>query len=105
ALLAESLVIARGLRDQCLIAALLAALAPVATAAGRPARAAQLWGAAERLREEVGSALPPNERDRCERQVTAARASLGEETAFDVAWQAGRAMTLEQAIEYALGEP
>jgi hypothetical protein len=34
--------------------------------------------------------------------VTAARAVLGDDAAFDRAWQEGRALTLEQAIELAL---
>jgi len=32
-------------------------------------QAAQLWGAAERLREEIGSPLPPNERDEYDQYV------------------------------------
>ncbi len=37
-------------------------------------------------------------------QVAVARTALGEE-AFLAAWEEGRAMTLEQAVEYALEEP
>src|SRR5262245_49161240 len=34
-----------------------------------------------------------------------ARAALGDDAAFDAAWQEGRAMTLEQAIAYSLDKP
>jgi non-specific serine/threonine protein kinase len=69
---------------------------------GRPVCDAGLWGAAERLREAIGAPLPPNEQRRRERQVAVARAALGDDAAFDRAWQEGRAMTLEQAIAGAL---
>ena len=52
------------------------------------------------MREEVGAPLLPSERPRYERQVTAVRAAIGD-AAFSLAWQEGRAMTLERAIEYA----
>ena len=64
----------------------------------------RLWGAVERLREEIGAPLPANERCEYEQQVTTARAVLGDEAAFDAAWQEGRAMTMEQAIAAALTE-
>jgi predicted ATPase/DNA-binding SARP family transcriptional activator len=65
--------------------------------------AARLWGAAEALREELRAVLPPNEREEYERLVSQAREALGEE-AFAAAWEAGRAMTWEEAIAYALQE-
>jgi hypothetical protein len=47
-----------------------------------------------------------NERPQYERQVAAARAgawkATGDDATFATAWAEGRAMTLEQAIEYAL---
>jgi len=67
-----------------------------------PRRAAILWAAGERLREELGMRRPPIDRSRDERQVGAARAALGDETAFDLSWQEGRAMNLEHAVQYAL---
>ncbi len=45
---------------------------------------------------------PPNERPRYERQVSAARSAVDGDAAFDAAWQEGRAMTLEEAMEIAL---
>jgi hypothetical protein len=70
-------------------------------APGEPERAAKLWGAAESLRDSLGLPLPPNELEEYDRNRAAAREALGEE-AFARAGAAGRAMTVEQAIEYAL---
>jgi hypothetical protein len=69
-----------------------------------PDRAARLWGAAEALRERLGAPLPPNDRAEYERDVAAVRQALGAER-FAIAWVAGRSLTEEQAIAYALGEP
>jgi predicted ATPase/class 3 adenylate cyclase/tetratricopeptide (TPR) repeat protein len=98
----ESLAIARELGNRWGIVNSLEGLAPVVAALGSALRAARIWGAAERLREEIGSPLPPNERPRYDRRVAAARAALGYDAAFDLAWQEGRALTLEQAIQLAL---
>jgi tetratricopeptide (TPR) repeat protein len=67
-----------------------------------PRRAAILWGAGGRLREEQGVQAPPMYRSREDREVAAARAALGDDTAFDLAWQEGRAMNFEQAVGFAL---
>ncbi len=68
----------------------------------RSGKAALLWGAAERLRELIGAPQDPNARPRVERQVLAARTALGDDTAFDLAWQGGRAMSLERIVRHAL---
>ena len=68
-----------------------------------PARAARLFGAAEALRQIMGAPLPPSDRAEYERNVAAVRAQLGEEM-FAAAWAEGRAMTMEQAVEYASRE-
>jgi non-specific serine/threonine protein kinase len=68
---------------------------------GKVDRAARLFGAAEALREIASSPLPPYRRADYDRDLAAARAQLGEE-AFAAAWAEGRAMTMEQAIAYAL---
>ena len=57
--------------------------------------------AAEAQREALGAFMPPNARAEHDHNVAAARAQLGEAT-FDLAWAEGRALTMEQAIEYAL---
>jgi tetratricopeptide (TPR) repeat protein len=65
--------------------------------------AAQLLGAAAAVRETIGSPTTPLERPALDRAVAAARQRLGDE-AFAAAWAEGRAMTLEQAVAYALDE-
>ena len=80
-------------------------LAAVAATHGRQpegtVRAARLLGAAEAQFEAIGAAMWPADRLEYERSVTAARAALSEEV-FAAAWAEGRAMTLEQAVAYAL---
>jgi non-specific serine/threonine protein kinase len=101
ALYVESLALWRELGNRQGIAASLEAFARLAGAEGQPERATRLWGAAEALRAAIGSPLPPSEREEYDRQVAAVREAMGKET-FAPAWAQGRAMTLEQAIEYTL---
>jgi predicted ATPase/class 3 adenylate cyclase len=77
-------------------------LAIIASAQGNAERAARLFGVAAAARQTFGITMPRNEPGDQERSKTTARAGLGDE-AFAAAWAEGRAMTLEQAIEYALG--
>ena len=97
----EGLTIRRELGDRARIASSLEGLAAVVAAFDNSLCAARIWGAAERLREEVGSPLAPNDRPRIDRRVAAARAALRDDSAFDRAWQDGRTLTLEQAMELA----
>ena len=60
-------------------------------------RAVVLLGAADAVRDELGAPLPPAERPGHEKDLAAARASLGDD-AFAAAWEAGRAMPLEEAV-------
>ena len=101
-LLADSLEIWRELADRFRIATSLEAVAGFAFATGRSRPGARLCGQAARLRDELGTPLPPFERVAYDRRILSARASIGNEVEFDSAWQHGRAMTLEQAIEYAI---
>ena len=96
----ESLALFHELGDRSGMAYCLEGLAS-ASATDAPVPAASLWGASERLREELGSPLSPTERSDQEQRVTAARAALGE-AAFATAWAAGRALPLEQVIALAL---
>ena len=66
--------------------------------------AARLWGRSELLREEIGFPLPGIDVPDYRARVSSARMALHDDAAFDAAWLEGRAMTLEQAIEYALNE-
>lgn len=80
---------------------LLEAFAMLSAVEARGERAARLWGAATVLHEALGSSLPPKEREVRERAAANVRAAMGKET-FTACWEEGQAMTLEQAVEYAL---
>lgn len=99
----QALLIRRELGDVEGTARSLEGLAAVVAALGKPLRAARLWGAAERMRAEVGLPLSPSRPD-YHRRVAAARTALGDDTGFERAWQEGGALTMEQAIELARGE-
>jgi predicted ATPase/DNA-binding CsgD family transcriptional regulator len=77
--------------------------AALAAHQGDAERAARLWGAAEALREEIGLSMGHQDRVsyNYEERVAAARARLDEAT-WEKAWAEGRAMSAEQAIDYAL---
>jgi predicted ATPase/transcriptional regulator with XRE-family HTH domain len=71
---------------------------------GKPLEAARLWGATEALREAINFPLPLPARVRYDRYVASARAQ-SRPADFEQAWAEGRAMPVEAAIRYALGEP
>jgi len=98
---AEGLALSRELGDQSSIAANLAGMAGVAAAQEQPQRSARLFGAADALFGAMGYVLEPQDRAEYDRNAAVARAQLGDE-AFVVAWEAGRAMPIEQAIADAL---
>jgi predicted ATPase/two-component SAPR family response regulator len=100
----ESLAALRELDEKWLTSLCLEELAGVACARGHYLRATRLWGAEETLREAIGASVRVLYRDDYDRGVEAAHAGLGDE-AFEVAWAEGRAMTLEEALAYALDEP
>jgi predicted ATPase/DNA-binding SARP family transcriptional activator len=81
----------------------LAGLGRIAHALGQPERAATLFAAAAALRESVGSWTPLLDPTTHEDIVSATRARLGV-AAFAAAWAAGREMTRDQAVDYALSE-
>lgn len=76
---------------------LLEGLAGVVAAQGEFIYAARLWGAAEALRETLGTPLPLVERAAYEQAIATTRAHLGE-TLFAQAWAEGRPMSLAQAL-------
>ncbi len=106
ATLEESARITRELKDRPGIAYHAWALGEVNALRGRPVRAARLWGAAEALREQMGTYLSKFDlaQSRYEQGLADVRAALSE-AAFEAAWTEGRAMSPEQAIDYALEEP
>jgi predicted ATPase/DNA-binding SARP family transcriptional activator len=75
----------------------LEALAALDQSQGRLVRAARLLGAAAALRETCRLPVLPIDRADRENQVAALRARLGEE-AFETAWAAGRAVSLDEAV-------
>ena len=61
------------------------------------ARAARLWGAAERLREVIGAPIPPVHRATYEQALARVHSQMSEQ-AFREAWEEGRSMLPEQAL-------
>jgi predicted ATPase/DNA-binding CsgD family transcriptional regulator len=59
--------------------------------------AAQLWGAAERLREDIGAPIPPVRRAAYAQAVALAYSQVGRQ-AFRSSWTQGRSMTPKQAL-------
>ena len=97
----ESLAEAQEASDTVEIASCLERVAYVIVAAGTSLAnvlwAAQLWGAAEALREMMGAPIPPVERATYEARVVAARSSIGKRI-FSAYWVQGRIMTPQQAL-------
>jgi predicted ATPase/class 3 adenylate cyclase len=89
--------------DKRAIAGSLSGLAVLSAAQKQPQRAARLFGAAEVLREGVGSHRSLTDYPGYEHTVTAIRAHLGEPS-FAATWAEGRAMSLKEACAYALEE-
>jgi hypothetical protein len=69
----------------------------------RPTDVARLFGAAEALRELIGKPLTRVQIATHDRDVATVKHQL-DPASFATAWAEGRAMTLEQAVAYALDE-
>jgi tetratricopeptide (TPR) repeat protein len=80
----------------------LAGLAGLASVRGEPERAARLFGAVSVLREANAAGMPEVDRIEHDYNLAILRSMLDDDT-FTAAWSEGRAMTMEQAIAYALG--
>src|SRR5207244_6502180 len=93
----DSLALTRELGEQFIAPFNLEGLAGLVAAQGELRWAAQLWGAAEALREVTAVPLPPADRAAYEQAVSVARAQLGA-PAFVTVWAEGRTMTPEQAL-------
>jgi DNA-binding SARP family transcriptional activator len=106
ALLHEALDIHRDLGDRWRVASVLDDLAAAALAGQAPdaARAARLLGAAQRIREAIGTAIAPCERADHARTEAAARAALGE-AAFADLTRAGAAEPLDDVLASAPASP
>jgi len=70
---------------------------------GQPERAARLMGAGEGLSDSWGVKLQLDEQENYYRNMARVRAQLGDE-AFEALRVEGRAMKLDEVIEYALSE-
>ncbi len=99
----ESLEMRRELGDIAGIAESLAAFAALAGAHGDASRATRLFGAAAGLRKSIGAAPLPSSRSERPELLDALRAALGEES-FRADWEAGWAMSAEEACAYALSD-
>jgi predicted ATPase/DNA-binding SARP family transcriptional activator/DNA-binding CsgD family transcriptional regulator len=104
-LLRESLRLAWELDYKQSIQHCLYTLACVTACREQPVRAARLWGAVEGMEEAYGAHLTPVilSLTDYEGHLSRGRSQLAEE-GFAAAWVGGKAMSLEQAIEYALSD-
>ena len=93
----ESFLILQRIEYKELIPSCLEGLAAVAAEQGELVWVAHLWGAAEVLREAIGTPIPPVYCPGYLQAVAAARSQLGEED-FATAWAQGRSMGPEQAM-------
>ena len=101
ALLAESVETLWELGDKTSVASTIEPLASARSAMGELLVAAVLWGAAQRLREEIGVPIAPDEIKMYEERVAAARFAAGG-IPFDAAWREGRAMDTRDAVAIAM---
>jgi Tetratricopeptide repeat len=73
----------------------------VAGVKGEAERAAQLWGAAQALHETKGIPRDTDFLAEADDRISAVRSGMGEE-AWEEAQHKGRAMTLDEAVSYAM---
>src|SRR5437870_779357 len=92
---------AHALRNTYLLSPSLIGLGAISAVRGKGGRAATLLAAGQALVEATGGVLDPDDQPLFDQGVTMARAATDTQT-FTAAWAEGRAMPLEQAIEYAL---
>ena len=100
--LRESLRLSRELGSPYEIAAVLLRVAEIEQHLGQPASAVQLYCASRNVYDSIG-AWHQQKDLKLEKYLASCRDSLGE-SAFEEALEQGRAMTMEQAIAYALEE-
>ena len=68
---------------------------------GQYERSARLFGAAEALRSATASLMMWHERRNYDLELAALREQMPPD-ALEAAWEAGRALTMEQAVDFAL---
>jgi predicted ATPase/class 3 adenylate cyclase len=86
-----------------LVQSVLEGFACTAGAKGEAERAVRLWGAAQSLHETKGIPRDDDFLAEADARISAVRLGMGEET-WKEAWRKGRAMTLDEAVSYALEE-
>jgi tetratricopeptide (TPR) repeat protein len=101
--LTEGMVLNRslGLKDN--IAETLIDFAELATAEGQHERAARLYGAGERMLQELGMPFPSLAVSEMQEYMAETRRALGEER-YGVLWSEGSTLSGEEAVDYALGK-
>jgi tetratricopeptide (TPR) repeat protein len=99
----ETLALRREVGDKYALAQSLEDLAVLAGRQQQAVTAVRLLGAGEAYCETLGARPPVCVAAEYERAVAEARAAL-DEAAFAAAWAEGRAMTLDEAVDYALGQ-
>jgi ATP/maltotriose-dependent transcriptional regulator MalT len=104
AILLESLTLFQQLGMKLPIVRSLEIMGTIEAGEHQAACAVRLLAAAEALREALGAPLPPPDRPTYARALAAAREQLGKR-AFATAWDEGRALSLDQAVDLALAAP
>jgi tetratricopeptide (TPR) repeat protein len=84
-----------------LVQSALEGFACLAGAQGEAERAGLLWGAAQTLHETKGIPRDIDFLAEADARISAVRSGMGEQ-AWEEAWRKGRAMTLDEAVSYAL---
>jgi predicted ATPase len=97
----EALVILRGMNERWMVAFTVEILGSIWCLRKRYTAAAQLLGAAERLRETVGTQSPKLRRTDYDRLLLTLRSALTEDE-FQTWWASGRTLTRDDAIATAL---
>jgi hypothetical protein len=69
---------------------------------GKPEVAARLIGWSDAIRKEIGDPRPRIEQVDLDRDIAAIKASIGAD-AYETAYNAGRGLTLDEAVAFALG--
>lgn len=86
-------------REKFGVVACLHGMAMVASQQGDAERAATLFGASHRIREELGAPIPPFERDEYDQEIKRVQSALGE-AEFVRLTAEGRGLPLEDAVAY-----
>jgi predicted ATPase/DNA-binding XRE family transcriptional regulator/Tfp pilus assembly protein PilF len=101
ALFSEAIAVCQDLNDERSLVDIVGHMAELAMTQGNAERGTRLAGAAAAGRQTIQAAIPRVGREHRERALARACQDLGED-AFRLAWEAGRDMSLEEALAYAL---